>query len=705
MSFDVDKPRTVREIARIAGADIAWGSPPPDSIQTAAAGSSRSVETSSEIARESIAPTALPVVPASLFHRVFKTTPQMRKEFVKFLQTIFYRLDENKVLAEMDKLLNDPNKSDKEIYEHLQQNLGQLQKRFGFIRQIWSLLVLKSGMGKQANELLHKFDKTQFEDYLEVYDRRYVKTLQKAAKLPLNGDVIAVSDTGDVGIDDRLQAGALLSKFPYKTHVPLNDKDCKDSSMEVQKTHKPISEEEVASDSIDLIGCLGGLHHVPFSRVDAFASSLSRVLRPGGVLLFRDHDVWNEDIKAIASMVHTFVNIAGGVSWDVEQKEVRNFISMTRWEDLLKRNGITRINRKCLILKDDPTDNGMAIFVKTPKTVDELKSAMQYRPEGLRPKQGTRATWLEWGNVRSSREYANFIQRHHAYEFDYVGHLRQHWQHFYHYVKEGLKDPDVSFTDLVFSGDMAMNLFILATASIQLGLSAVTSAPSKLLFGTDGRKVTNLSFYERYVAEVEKEYSDFIVETPFYQFPYLSKIRGLWKAAWLSEQSIFAKISNSFSALYATIQMVATAAISYPIRKIYTSPSAQEPDRVLVLAKDPNGRIYSIQFDQVKVLYQLPDGHKMLSVPRYRPFTQTIKAMADQKIEICEIGGQKQVTLDLAMPRDYKVVQTKVIREIYRMNWLHDSDRRVHITYQIAVDALHKELPHLSSAEIEYIHE
>jgi hypothetical protein len=43
-------------------------------------------------------------------------------------------------------------------------------------------------------------------------------------------------------------------------------------------------------------------------------------------------------------------------------------------------------------------------------------------------KLGTRATWIEWGNVRFSKQYAHYIQDHHAYAFDFIGHMRQHWQ-------------------------------------------------------------------------------------------------------------------------------------------------------------------------------------------------------------------------------------------------------------------------------------
>lgn len=651
-----------------------------------------------------------PVSPNSVFREVFGDEGQ-RKEFAKFIRTIFYRLDEGKVFAKMDELLK-TNKSDQEIYEDLVRNIDSLNKRFSGIRRIWSLFVLKIGMGKQAKEFLKDYDKSRFNDYLEVYDRRYLNRLRADAKLPLKGKVISVCDKADFGMGERIQAGAWFSSYPYKKEnfVPLNDANCQNPLLEVEKTHKPISADEVKDNSVDLIGCLGGLHHVPAERMPEFSQSLARVLRPGGVMLFRDHNVTTSKVAAIASMVHTFVNIADKQPWEVESKEVRNFVSMETWEKYLRRSGFTRVSPKCLVLKDDPTENGMAIFVKTPKTVDELKSAMQYRTDGLRSKQGTRATWIEWGNVRSAKEYASFLQNHHAFAFDYIGHLRQHWQHFYHYVKENLKDPEVSNLGFLFSGDMAMNLFILTTATLQLGSSAITSLPGLCMArwndGKDWRTVNNLTAYERYEAHVEKEYSSFIDETPFYQFPYLSKIGGLWKAIWGSKEGIGTKLLTSLYAVSSSVSYIAKAAISWPIRKIYTSEAALEPDRVRVLVNDPHNLAeHYMEFQKqdkpntrIEIMLASEDGHKMLSVPRYVPFTQFCQKMAANNIQVLEIGGQKQITVDVLQSKN----SGKLDSEIYRTEGPQGS-ATVYATHQIGVDLLTNFLQ--TKHNVVYIHE
>src|SRR3990167_8515115 len=291
----------------------------------------------------------------SPFRTVFQS-PDLRQEFAKFLKTIFYQLDDKKVLAEMDKILADPTKSDQQVYEELVANIDKMRKRFpAFFHQLKALSVLQKGMGLQADKLMKNFRGEEFHNYLEVYFRRYFKTIQKTAKLSLDKKVFDVSDQPHNGsLKEKLEAGALLSSYPYRQHVPLNDADCIHPDSQPEKTHKPIGN-EVPDGEIDLIACLGGLHHIPKERTGPFVDSMHRKLKPGGVLLLRDHDVTTPELRAIASVVHSFVNATSGVAWDIEKQEIREFHSAEYWTQFMQAHQFTRISPDNLILQDDPT--------------------------------------------------------------------------------------------------------------------------------------------------------------------------------------------------------------------------------------------------------------------------------------------------------------------------------------------------------------
>lgn len=659
--------------------------------------------------------------PTSIFRRIFRSTSEMKQEFVKFLTTIFYTLDETKVLAEMDRLLADPNKTDEQVYKELQQNIGSLQKKFPFFYKLFSLFVLKKGMGRQAAELTQGFRKEKFHDYMEIYDRRYMNTIRGATGMPLNGKTIAVCNAPDVGFRERLEAGSLL--YPYNTYVPLNDRDCVDPLKTPEKTHKPIAPNEVADNSIDMIACLGGLHHIPADRMSPLVQSMHRTLRPGGLMLMREHDAATEDIKTIAAGVHTFVNV-NEEPWEVESKEIRDFRSMAEWTQFMEAHGFTRITPKALILKDDPTANAMTAFVKTPKTIDELKQAMSYRNDCLRPKDGTRATWIEWGNVRFSKQYAEFVQDHHDYAFDYIGHLRQHWKHFYYYVKESLHDKDVKLKDLIFSDNMAMNLFILTIASIQCSISAIVNTPSRLIarwkHGENWRQVANLTDLEKFHAQVELEYSNYIDHTPFYMFDYISKIKEMWNVVLNSKESLGIKAGSVLSAAMSSVTFLFKAAISAPIRAIYTSEANLEPDTIKMVVRDPNNTIDTIigrwekekdskynKNQKIEVIYATSDGVKLISVPRYRPFTKICGYIAeDPSLDIVEIGSQKEISVDVLLRGNQAAQKIEGARVVYEMENLQNPLER-YVTYQVNVSALKsfQNAVNLYGQNIEYIHE
>jgi SAM-dependent methyltransferase len=662
------------------------------------------------------------------FRRVFQTSDQMKAKFAKFLTTIFYQLDEKKVFALMEKLLADPEKSDEQVYRELLAQIGSVKKSVPILSKLWSLYVLKSGMAKQAAQLMKQFRKERFHDYMEIYDRRYANNLRSTAGLPLDGKVIGVSNSSEVGIADRIQASALLSKYPYTQHEPLNDPGCKDPFMHPEMSYKPLPE-NIKDNSIDLIGCLGGLHHTPPERMEAFADSMHKKLRPGGVILMRDHNIDQaeglsaQDVKAIAAVVHSFVNAADGVECEVEQKEVREFKSVSDWTKLMEKHGFKRISNEQLVLKDDPTENAMFAFIKAPTNLEELRQATAYRSDCQRPKIGTWATWIEWANVRFSKQYAEYIQDHHAYAFDHVGHLRQHRQHFFQFVKEARKSPDVRLDELLFSDNMAMNLFILSAAAFQCCSGALASFPAaslaRMKHGDAWRNAVNLTDLEKFEARYQKEYSDFIDHTPFYMYDYLGKMREMFKVVAGSQESVGTKIASTLSAAVSSLGFIGQAMVCTPIRSFYTAEANLEPDTIKILIKDPKNELETVmaqwekekdpQHDsqkKISVIYETPDGHKLVSLPRYRPFTKICGYLSDtEQLQLLEIGSQKEISVDLLLKKDQADHLVEGARKVYEMEKLQDAEKRRYATYQTHVSALKQFERTVGKDSIEYIHE
>lgn len=652
----------------------------------------------------------------SPFREVFGFSDS-RKQFSHFLHTIFYQLDEQQVFKEMDRILEDPKKTDPQIYQALHEKVDQMKKPFSAWHQLKALSVLQKGMGKQSARLLKDFRPSEFHNYAEVYFKRHLKTIQKTAKLPLDGIVFSISDHPSNGnFKERLEASSLFRSYPYRNHVPLNDVNCQNPETEPEKTYRPLGQ-EIPNDSLDLVSVLGGLHHTPPAKVKPFIDSLRTKLRPGGVVLFRDHDAVNDKLKAMISVVHSFVNAANKVPLKIEQSEVREFKPLAHWIESMKQCGFIPISKEKLILQDDPTQNSMIAFARNPNNLKELQAAAKFRKDSVRSPDGTRATWIEWGNVRYAKQFAEFIQSKHAYAFDYLGHLSQHWKYFTTYLKESKKD--LSLGKIIFSDNFQMNAFILGATAFQCINGFLNSLPNafvaRLTKGVNWRKATDLTGLEKKQAQIEQEYSNFIDQTPFYMFPYLGKIGDLWNAVWNSNESVWIKGISYVSALSSTIGLLFKAAICAPIRMMYTQNGEFiEPDKIGILVHDRQNQfttgsrpINGRDSHPIEVVYQTPDHYKLVLVPRYRVFTELCKELAssNNRTKLLEIGSQEKITVDVLYGKEDSTLVPEGAKLLYEMNRLQDDSQRRYATYEVNVGDLAAFIQKVGADKIEYVHE
>lgn len=641
----------------------------------------------------------------SLYRHVFTHN---RTEFKAFLETIFYQLDTKKVFALVDDILMDHTKTDEQIYEDLLKRIHLTKKRFApFFEAFKALPILRTGMGKQTAEHMKDFEGEKFKSYLEISTRRYVKGIEKEAQLSFK-NVSAVSDETSINLVKRFEAGSL--SYPYRNLINLNDEDCNDYYIETDKTFKPLGK-EIANKSQDMVVCLGGLHHIPKERIKPFIQSVHDKLKPGAVLLLRDHNAQTEDVKALASVVHSFVNAVDGLSLEGEQAEIRNFQGEHYWKKILEENGFEQVGMKSLVLKDDPTENAMTMFVKTPKTKEEIDEGASYLKKYQRSAIGSYATWVEWGNVRFEKQYAEFIQNHHSYAFDFIGHIRQHWAHFYNTVKCSLKQPGVSIKDLLFSDNTAMNLFILFGTTADLGLRALTSLPSALIararFGEKWRDVVNLSALEKFEARFKEDYSKFIDYDPFFKYPYFKAIREMWSSIYQSEDSFFTKVGDVPGALVFSATVGVQGLLSLFINSVYyTSDESSDLETIHYVLDDPNNELdevikqwneqkMSIEFNgkkpfercDIKVIYNV-DGRKLVSIPYYKPFTEITKMIAQTDIQLVKVGGQEKITVDLCLNKDEPNPEIEGAKFIYTLDRLQDKLERRYVTYEVEIARL-----------------
>lgn len=271
--------------------------------------------------------------------------PQLRAAFYLFLQNVYHIYPEDK----FHKLIEEAtaaHASDREIYRFAQSQVGTIKPFLGDIRYaLPALAKQKAEMVRQTMELLGA--PRRIDGYLEIGTTgRYISRLR--SDIEVTGDIVLVhSVSPSYSPEDIVERGGLTKVGRF---VSLED-------------YAPIAASAVPDRSCDLVTNFIGFHHSPPSRRDAFVKSVHRVLRAGGRLIVRDHDVNSKNMNRIVALAHDVFNMGLHTDWLTNQNEIRNFTSMRELKMYLEGFGF-KADSRALLQDGDPTHNALMIFTK-----------------------------------------------------------------------------------------------------------------------------------------------------------------------------------------------------------------------------------------------------------------------------------------------------------------------------------------------------
>ena len=280
----------------------------------------------------------------SEFHAVYSNVG-WSDAFYRFLQNV-YRIYPEDRFHTLIKEACSVHADDESIYRYIQRNLARIKPALSEVfYALPSLARQKHEMTRQTLLLLG--DRRELDGYVEIGTTgRYVSDLRR--HLRLRGPLVLVNDfaptNSPVDIVERGRIGKLGS------FVSMNN-------------YAPIAPESVADESAELVTCYIGLHHIDPPRLDGFMRSIVRILKPGGMFILRDHDVTTPEMDAFVSLAHTVFNAGLGAPWEVNQAELRHFVSVAEWTKRLQAVGLKDAGQR-LAQAHDPSDNLLMAFVK-----------------------------------------------------------------------------------------------------------------------------------------------------------------------------------------------------------------------------------------------------------------------------------------------------------------------------------------------------
>lgn len=281
---------------------------------------------------------------ASTFHAVYDDVRQ-RDAFFQFLQNVFHLYPED----DFHQLIVDltaAHAEDQAIYEALLADLpGIAPVGSQLTYALPALKKQKRVMAEQAAAFLA--DVERVDGYVEVGSKgRYIGSLSD--RVPVEGPVFLLHEEAPgFGPVDMLERGQVRK---VGTFVPMGNYD-------------PVASSAIPDASIGVVSNLIGFHHCPEERLEGFVQGLRRVLRPGGRLLLREHDVVDPTMDHMVTLAHDVFNAGVGLTWGDNERQVRGFRSVADWTALLEGWGFKR-SEAVRFQEHDPTKNAMLQFVK-----------------------------------------------------------------------------------------------------------------------------------------------------------------------------------------------------------------------------------------------------------------------------------------------------------------------------------------------------
>ncbi|WPR70426.1 FAD-dependent oxidoreductase [Flavobacterium sp. NG2] len=278
-----------------------------------------------------------------------------------------------------------------------------------------------------------------------------------------------------------------------------------------------------------------------------------------------------------------------------------------------------------LIDKYNPNNNN-----KLAQTKSEIKG--YYRAE-----EQTILTIPEWYLVFNPKEYSDYLESgKNPSDFPFYQSIDEYWK---------LYDRSLKLTSKAYPENPEYKTMLQV-----IGVSLTMEYGVKILYeNTIGKLFSYLSKTEKsneeaLIIEAQRAYSDFIYQTAWYEFQFMPWIKKVWNVPenttsysvirkW--ERVLFFTFEFSFKAFYSKlIEIGASSTYEEPVNTIFLTVANDD-----ALKEDSD----------IKVIER--NGEKMmLSITRWGIFTEVMKELSDENIQIQDISGNDEIAVSVVSP-------------------------------------------------------
>ena len=314
-----------------------------------------------------------------------------------------------------------------------------------------------------------------------------------------------------------------------------------------------------------------------------------------------------------------------------------------------------------------------------------IQSAKDALPGYKRAEEQTYLTYPEWYIVYSADEYAAFIAKHPPSQFPYFAAVSQYWNGYY----------DVC---AVTRGRYPYN----DGYHLMLGVIGVSFTAENVIKGAYENTIGRLSEWvstpelteeDAYARVVAREYGALTHRVPWFEFPFVETLQGLWQQVPLTGPNVIRKWERRIAlsaeygakAVYGTLLKMATEA----------AYGTDEDLRLQVWVKGVTPATLA-QLPDVKLVKAF-DGSLIVSIARYDAFTLIANDLALSGVQFIELAGNDDVMLVAIAPRDWSY-DLPAGQVLFEMPVLIDPKLK-RVAIKVPVTSLHQILQELDKRE------
>eukprot|EP01124_Arcella_intermedia_P030358 TRINITY_DN6633_c0_g1_i1.p1 TRINITY_DN6633_c0_g1~~TRINITY_DN6633_c0_g1_i1.p1 ORF type:complete len:1288 (+),score=268.88 TRINITY_DN6633_c0_g1_i1:8-3871(+) len=327
-----------------------------------------------------------------------------------------------------------------------------------------------------------------YRGYMQLLDQRKELVSETVSIIKNLGMTSFIHDYASFGDSGKIVA-ALQSRFNlhgqvYICHDKQRGSDMIERGLFVPHQFVPFDilnvdpNLAIPNESVDLVTMNQGLHHIPQEQLPVFLNLVWRILRPGGLFLFREHD-GRPDLIPMLDVAHSVFNAVNGVSFEEEKAELRGFRPVEEWRTILTHFGFKDMYQYGL-QDTDSTEDYMISFCKPPyfhdKKLNELplieKPANEkdihqltsnfYQTSGTirRPLQTTSSFFRfpEWIVVQMAQDFGPSLNHTAFFFYPYLSWLKFYWNSLFSALLAAIEEH--GFNATVMSGGFVMNVVI-----------------------------------------------------------------------------------------------------------------------------------------------------------------------------------------------------------------------------------------------------